>query len=87
MDHRRYVLPLLEAAFNTTVPRSSFSRSELVIFAQEASRLARSFDPKIAEEIGTKVCAQKYGLRNDRKILRGLEVPELTIHSHFAHRS
>lgn len=45
--------------------------------------LARLFDPKIAEEIGTKVFAQKYELRNSRKILRGLGTLELAICSCF----
>lgn len=45
-----------------------------------------SFDPKIAEEVGTKVCSQKYRLRNGRKILRGLETLELAIHSRFIRR-
>lgn len=44
------------------------------------------FDPKITEEVGTKVCAQKYRLRNGCKILRGLETLELAIRSRFIRR-
>lgn len=44
------------------------------------------FDPKIAEEVGTKVYAQKYRLRNGCKILRGLETLELAIRSRFIRR-
>lgn len=46
----------------------------------------RPFDLKITEEVGTKVCAQKYRLRNGRKILRGLETLELAIRSRFIRR-
>ena len=46
----------------------------------------RLFDPKIAEEVGIKVCEQKYWLRNGRKILRGLETLELAICFRFIRR-
>jgi len=50
--------------------------------------LMKPFDPKIVEEVGTKVYAQKYPLRNSHKILRVLETLELAIHSRFIrHRS
>lgn len=52
----------------------------------EGPSLMRPFDPKIAEEVGTKVCAQKYRLCNGHKILRGdaeLETLELAIRFRF----
>jgi len=46
----------------------------------------KPFDPKIVEEVGTKVYAQKYPLRNGHKILRVLETLELAIRSRFVRR-
>jgi len=46
----------------------------------------KPFDPKIVEEVDTKVYAQKYPLRNSHKILRVLETLELAIFSRFIRR-
>jgi len=46
----------------------------------------RLFDPKIAKDVGTKVCEQKYRLRNGYKILHGLETLELAICFRFIRR-
>lgn len=73
----------LETAFIGLYPVCSYAKlTSLSTYWKDLS-LARLFDPKIAEEIGTKVFAQKYELRNSRKILRGLGTLELAICSCF----
>lgn len=65
---------LLKTAFIACV----FLTFEVCYLRAGGPSFAQSFDPKIAQEVGTKVRARKYGLRNANKIPRGLERRSLT---------